>query len=147
MAYSRNRVELMGNLGRDPEIRSTNTGTKVATLSVATTERWKDKDGKPKERTEWHRVNVWVPGLISAIEKHYKKGARVEIVGSLRTQKWTDSASVDRYTTEIVVDGYRGECSLVDFASKAADEAHAAATPPATEAFPAGDVLVHEEAL
>jgi single-strand DNA-binding protein len=112
--FSRNEVQLIGNLGSDPEIRAMPSGKEVANLSVATSERWKDKaSGERKERTEWHRVSVFAPGLVKNIKDLYKKGQRVAVVGKLRTRSWEKDGQT-HYSTEIVVEGFRGTISLVD---------------------------------
>jgi single-strand DNA-binding protein len=104
-----NRVELIGNLGRDPEIRSTQQGKKVATLSIATSESWKDQQsGEWRERAEWHRVVIWNEGLAKIAEKHLEKGMKVRIEGKLRTRKWEDQSGQERYTTEIHVENFDG---------------------------------------
>ncbi|MCF8256362.1 MAG: single-stranded DNA-binding protein [Flavobacteriales bacterium] len=96
-----NKVILVGNLGADPEVKTLESGTKVATIRLATTERYKDRDGNPQERTEWHNVVLW-RGLAEITEKYLKKGRQVYIEGSLQTRKWTDQNGADRYTTEII---------------------------------------------
>jgi single-strand DNA-binding protein len=96
-----NKVILIGNLGADPEVRSLDNGAKVASFRMATTERYKDRDGNLKENTEWHNVEVW-RGLADVAEKYLRKGGQVYIEGRLRTRKWTDKTGADRYTTEIV---------------------------------------------
>src|SRR5215471_1679655 len=101
MAGSVNKVILVGNLGRDPEIRSTQDGLRIANLSVATSESWRDKaSGERKEKTEWHRVVVFNERLVEVIEKYLKKGAKVYLEGALQTRKWTDNSGQERYTTE-----------------------------------------------
>ncbi len=121
MAGSVNKVILIGNLGRDPEIRSTNDGTRVANLSVATSESWKDKaSGERKERTEWHRVVVFNERLVDIIEKYLKKGSKVYLEGSLQTRKWTDKDNQERYTTEVVLGKFRGELTMLDGARSGA---------------------------
>lgn len=97
-----NRVELIGRLGRDPEIRFTQDGKKVASVSLATTERWKDRNGQRHEDTEWHRLVAWGK-LAELFEKHTATGDYLRVIGALRTRKWTDQQNVERYTTEIVV--------------------------------------------
>ncbi len=115
MAGSVNKVILIGNLGRDPEIRSTQDGTRIANLSVATSESWRDKaSGERKERTEWHRVVVFNDRLVDVIEKYLKKGAKVYLEGALQTRKWTDNSGQERYTTEVVLQRYRGELTMLD---------------------------------
>jgi single-strand DNA-binding protein len=115
MAGSVNKVILIGNLGRDPEIRTTQDGTKVANLSVATSENWRDKSsGERREKTEWHRVVVFNDRLVDVIERYLKKGAKVYLEGALQTRKWTDQSGAEKYTTEIVLQKYRGELTMLD---------------------------------
>ena len=115
MAGSVNKVILVGNLGRDPEIRSTQDGTRVANLSVATSESWRDKaSGERKERTEWHRVVIFNDKLVEIVEKYLKKGAKVYLEGALQTRKWTDNSGQERYSTEVVLQRYRGELTTLD---------------------------------
>src|SRR5579883_2128323 len=115
MAGSVNKVILVGNLGRDPEIRSMQDGNRIANLSVATSESWRDRNtGERKERTEWHRVVVFNDRLVEVIEKYLKKGAKVYLEGALQTRKWTDNSGQERYTTEVVLQRYRGELTMLD---------------------------------
>src|ERR1700692_602751 len=115
MAGSVNKVILVGNLGRDPEIRSTQDGTKVANLSLATSESWRDKNtGERKERTEWHRVVIFNERLVDVVEKYVKKGSKLYIEGALQTRKWTDNAGTEKYTTEVVLQRFRGELTMLD---------------------------------
>jgi single-strand DNA-binding protein len=116
MAGSLNKVLIMGNLGRDPEVRNMQDGSKVAQLSIATTESWKDKaSGERKDRTEWHRVVVFNEKLAEIAERYLRKGSRVYVEGQLQTRKWTDPATnQERYTTEIVLSRFRGEMLLMD---------------------------------
>jgi single-strand DNA-binding protein len=110
-----NRVMLIGNVGQDPEIRSTQGGVSVATLSLATSERWTDKQsGEKKERTEWHRVVVWPEGLVGVVEKYVRKGSKIYVEGTLRTRKWTDNAGQDRYSTEVVLSGFDAKLWMLD---------------------------------
>lgn len=114
MAGSLNRVQLIGNCGADPEIRSMNNGSKVANLRIATSESWKDKNtGEKKEKTEWHSIVVWNDGLIGVIEKYVKKGSKVMVEGQLQTRKWQDQAGADRYSTEVVLQGFGGSLLLL----------------------------------
>ena len=108
MAGSVNKVILLGNLGRDPDIRSMQNGKKVCTLSLATSDSWKDKEtGEKKEKTEWHRVVIFNEGLVKVVQQYVKKGAQVYIEGQLTTRKWKDEKSgIDRYSTEIVLQGF-----------------------------------------
>lgn len=115
MAGSVNKVILIGNLGRDPEIRTTQTGSKIANLNLATSESWKDRQtGERRERTEWHRVVIFAPGLVDIVERFVKKGSKVYIEGSLQTRKWTDQSGAEKYTTEVVLQPFRGELTLLD---------------------------------
>ncbi len=115
MAGSVNKVILIGNLGRDPEIRSTQDGTRVANLSVATSESWKDREsGERRERTEWHRVVIFNEHLVEIVEKYLRKGSKVYLEGQLQTRKWQDQSGQDRYTTEVVMNRYRGELTMLD---------------------------------
>lgn len=115
MAGSLNRVMLIGNVGQDPEIRAFPNGGRVANFSLATSERWKDKQtGEQKERTEWHRVAVKSDGLVGVIERFVKKGSKLYVEGSLQTRKWTDQSGQERYSTEVVVSGFGGSIILLD---------------------------------
>jgi single-strand DNA-binding protein len=115
MAGSVNKVILIGNLGRDPEIRSTQDGTRVANLSVATSETWRDKaSGERRERTEWHRVVIFNERLVELAEKYLRKGSKVYLEGQLQTRKWTDQSGQERYTTEVVLQRFRGELTMLD---------------------------------
>jgi single-strand DNA-binding protein len=117
MAGSVNKVILVGNLGRDPEIRSTQDGMRIANLAVATSETWRDRvSGERKERTEWHRVVIFNERLTEVAEKYLRKGSKVYIEGALQTRKWTDNSGQERYTTEIVLQRFRGELTMLDSA-------------------------------
>lgn len=109
-----NKVILLGNVGRDPEIRTTGQGKRIANVSVATTESWKDRStGERKERTEWHRVVIYNDNLVEVVEKYIKKGTKIYVEGSLQTRKWTDQAGVEKYSTEVVIQAYKGEINIV----------------------------------
>lgn len=115
MAGSLNKVQLIGNLGADPEIRSFQNGGKVANLRIATSESWKDRTtGERKEKTEWHTVAVHGEGLVGIIERYVKKGSKVYVEGSLQTRKWQDQSGNDRYSTEIVLRPFGGTLLLID---------------------------------
>jgi len=115
MAGSVNKVILVGNLGRDPEIRSTNDGTRIANLNLATSESWRDRNsGERKERTEWHRVVIFNENLVGIAEKYLRKGSKVYVEGALQTRKWTDNAGVEKYSTEVVLTRFRGELTMLD---------------------------------
>ena len=114
MAGSVNKVILLGNLGGDPDIRTMQNGKKVCSFSMATSDSWKDKEtGEKKEKTEWHRVVVFNEGLIGVVESYVKKGTKLYIEGSLQTRKWTDESGNEKYTTEIVIQGYGGRIDIV----------------------------------
>lgn len=115
MAGSVNKVILVGNLGKDPEVRSFPNGGRVANFSIATSESWKDKaTGEKKERTEWHRISVTNDALVGVVERYLTKGAKVYIEGQLETRKWTDKDGAEKYTTEVVLRPYRGELTMLD---------------------------------
>ncbi|MEN3972610.1 single-stranded DNA-binding protein [Sphingomicrobium sp. XHP0235] len=109
-----NKVILVGNLGADPEARSLNNGGEVVNLRVATSESWKDKDGNRQERTEWHQVVIWNENLGRVAKNYLRKGSKVYLEGQIQTRKWQDQTGNDRYTTEIVLQRYRGELVLLD---------------------------------
>ena len=114
MAGSVNKVILVGNLGRDPEVRSSQDGTKIVNLSIATSERWKDRNsGEQRERTEWHRVVIFNENLARLAEQYLRKGSSVYLEGQLQTRKWTDQQGVEKYTTEVVLGRYRGELTFL----------------------------------
>jgi single-strand DNA-binding protein len=110
-----NKVTLIGNLGKDPEIRTTNSGDKIANLTVATSETWRDKaSGERKENTTWHRVVVFNENLVKVCESYLRKGSKVYLEGALQTRKWTDQSGVEKFSTEIVLARYRGELTMLD---------------------------------
>ncbi|GAB6852995.1 single-stranded DNA-binding protein [Asaia astilbis] len=114
MAHSVNKVILVGNLGKDPESRRTQSGSLIVNLTVATTEKWKDKQsGEPKERAEWHRVVIFNEHLAKIADQFLKKGSKVFLEGQLQTRKWTDQSGVDRYTTEVVMTAYKGDIVML----------------------------------
>jgi single-strand DNA-binding protein len=118
MAGSVNKVILIGNLGADPEIRRTQDGRPIANLRLATSESWKDKtSGERREKTEWHRVVIFNENLCRIAEQYLKKGSKVYIEGALQTRKWQDQSGQDRYSTEVVLQGFRGELTLLDRAA------------------------------
>lgn len=119
MSGSVNKVILIGNLGRDPEIRKTQNGTRVANLTVATSANWKDKaTGERKERIEWHKVVIFNDGLADVAEKYLQKGAKVYLEGALQTRKWVDNGGQERYTTEIVLQEFNGVLTMLDGARR-----------------------------
>ncbi|MBI1275041.1 single-stranded DNA-binding protein [bacterium] len=115
MAGSVNKVILVGNLGRDPEIRSTQDGKEIANLAIATSESWKDRNsGERKERTEWHRVVIFNDALVNIAKNYLRKGAKVYIEGALQTRKWTDQGGMERYSTEVVLQGFNATLTMLD---------------------------------
>src|SRR6201995_4116796 len=115
MAGSVNKVILVGNLGKDPEIRRTQDGRPIANLSIATSETWRDKGtGERKEKTEWHRVVIFSEPLCKIVEQYLKKGAKVYIEGALQTRKWTDQQGVEKYSTEVVLQGFNSTLTMLD---------------------------------
>lgn len=114
MAGSVNKVILVGNLGRDPEIRSMPNGDRIANFSLATSETWRDKSsGERKEKTEWHRVSVFNDNIVKVIENYVKKGSTVYVEGSLQTRKWTDKDGVEKYTTEVIIGRFNGQLTML----------------------------------
>jgi len=114
MAGSVNKVILVGNLGRDPEIRTLNSGERVANLSLATSETWRDKaSGERKEKTEWHRVVIFNDNIVKVCENYLKKGSTVYVEGQLQTRKWTDQQGVEKYSTEVVIQKFKGELTML----------------------------------
>ncbi|MBC2885125.1 single-stranded DNA-binding protein [Ochrobactrum sp. CM-21-5] len=123
MAGSVNKVILVGNLGADPEIRRLNSGDQIANLRIATSESWRDRQsGERKERTEWHSVVIFNENLAKVAEQYLKKGAKVYIEGALQTRKWQDQNGNDRYTTEIVLQKFRGELQMLDSRGEGGDQ-------------------------
>jgi single-strand DNA-binding protein len=141
MAGSVNKVILVGNLGKDPEVRSTQDGSKVVNLSVATSESWNDRNsGERKERTEWHRVVIFNDKLGEVAEKYLRKGAKVYLEGALQTRKWTDQSGNEKYSTEVVIGRFRGDLTMLDSRSEGGggEGGYRAATPrPARSPAPA----------
>lgn len=115
MAGSVNKVILVGNLGRDPEVRTMQDGNPVVNLSVATSENWRDKNtGERREKTEWHRVVIFNEKLAEVVQKYLRKGSKVYLEGQLQTRKWTDQSGQEKYSTEVVLQRYRGELTMLD---------------------------------
>ena len=109
-----NKVIVVGNLGRDPDVRTFGNGGKVCNLAVATSEKWKSKDGERQERTEWHRVAIFSEPLVRIAEQYLRKGSKVYLEGQLETRKWQDQSGADKYTTEIVLRPFKGELTMLD---------------------------------
>lgn len=121
MSGSVNKVILVGNVGKDPEIRRMTSGDPVVTLSLATSESWKDKSsGERKEKTEWHRVVIFNTNLAKVAESYIRKGSKIYVEGQLQTRKWTDKAGVEKFSTEVVLQNFRGELTLLDGKTAAA---------------------------
>src|ERR1700744_4432880 len=115
MAGSVNKVILVGNLGKEPEVRSTQDGSKIVNLTLATSDTWNDRaSGERKERTEWHRVVIFNDRVADVAERFLKKGAKIYVEGALQTRKWTDQQGQERYTTEVVIGRFRGELTMLD---------------------------------
>jgi single-strand DNA-binding protein len=115
VAGSVNKVILVGNLGRDPEIRSTQDGMRIANLSLATSESWRDKNtGERREKTEWHRVVIFNENLVKVAEQYLKKGSKIYVEGALQTRKYTDQSGIEKYSTEVVLQRFRGELTMLD---------------------------------
>lgn len=133
MAGSVNKVILIGNLGKDPEVRRTQDGKPICNLTIATSETWRDKSsGERKEKTEWHRVVIFNEGLCKVAEQYLKKGAKVYVEGALQTRKWTDQSGVEKYSTEVVLQGFGGTLTMLD--SKGVDHDSASELAPARQA-------------
>lgn len=115
MAGSLNKVMLIGNLGKDPEIRSTQDGREIANLTLATSESWKDKmTGERREKTEWHRIAIFNENVVRVCKNYLKKGSKIFVEGSLQTRKWTDQSGQDKYSTEVVIQGFNGNLTMLD---------------------------------
>ena len=115
MSGSVNKVILVGNLGRDPEIRTLNSGDRVANLRVATSETWRDRSsGERKEKTEWHQVVIFNENIVKVAENYLKKGAKIYVEGALQNRKWTDQSGVEKFSTEVVLQKFRGELTMLD---------------------------------
>jgi len=125
MAGSVNKVILVGNLGKDPEIRTTQDGKEIGSFNIATSESWKDKNsGDRKEKTEWHRVVVFNPGLMTVVKQYLKKGSKIYIEGSLQTRKWQDQSGQEKYTTEVVLNPFTSTLTMLDSKGGSAGESY-----------------------
>ncbi len=139
MAGSVNKVILVGNLGRDPESRQLQDGNPVVNLSLATSENWRDKTtGERREKTEWHRVVIFNERLADVAQKYLHKGSKIYIEGQLQTRKWTDQDGRDRYSTEVVLQRFRGELTMLDSRSSEGGGDYERSSEPAPAAAPAG---------
>ena len=138
MAGSINKVILIGNLGRDPEVRSTQDGTRVANFTLATNETWRDREsGERRERTEWHRIVIFNERLVDVAEKYLRKGSKIYLEGQIQTRKWTDQSGQERYTTAVVLQRFRGELTMLDTRGEPATAEAGAEAEGKTEAGPA----------
>ena len=125
MAGSVNKVILVGNLGRDPEIRTTQDGKEIANITLATSESWRDRNtGERREKTEWHRIVVFNDGLIGVIKNYLHKGSKIYVEGALQTRKWTDQSGVEKYSTEVVLQGFGSTLTMLDARNSAGTESH-----------------------
>jgi single-strand DNA-binding protein len=126
-----NKVILVGNVGQDPEIRTTQDGREIANFSLATSDSWKDKNtGEKRDKTEWHRIVIFSQGLVNIVKNYVKKGAKLYIEGSIQTRKWTDSQGVDKFTTEIVLQNFNSTLQILDSRDRhhSSDSAHASSS-------------------
>lgn len=124
-----NRVILVGNVGKDPEIRSTQNGKEIANLTLATSESWKDRNtGERQDRTEWHKVSIFNEGLVNVVKNYVKKGSKLYVEGQLQTRKWTDQAGVEKYSTEIVLQQFGGQIVLLGGKNESASESQSEPT-------------------
>ena len=140
MAGSVNRVMLIGNLGKDPEIRSFQNGGRVASFSIATSETWRDKStGEKRDRTEWHRISVLNDALVGIVEKWLRKGMKVYIEGQLETRKWTDKDGVEKFSTEVVLRPYRGDITMLESAKNGDSRHQQSQHEPSLHSAPASD--------
>jgi single-strand DNA-binding protein len=132
MAGSVNKVILVGNLGADPEVRTLPSGNKVVNLSVATSDNWRDKNtGERKEKTEWHRVVIFSEGLVRVAEQYLRKGSKVYLEGQLQTRKWQDQAGQDKYSTEVVLQGFNSNLTMLDGRGENSGDSAGFSSPPA----------------
>lgn len=151
MAGSINKAIIVGNLGKEPDIRATQDGREVATLSIATSESWKDKQtGERKEKTEWHRIVIFNENIVKVAKQYLRKGSKIYVEGQLTTRKWTDKDGVDRYVTEIVLQGYNCRMTLLDKASDgnrgdAHDDEYSGNAPASSQASKATDAELDDE--
>ena len=146
MAGSVNKVILVGNLGKDPEVRMTQEGAKIVTFSIATSEYWKDRETQErKDRTEWHRVVIFNEKLADVADKYLRKGSKIYLEGQLQTRKWTDQTGQEKYTTEVIIPRFRGEMTMLDSARSqgAGGETNGFDMSPSSgrESFPSTDVI------
>ena len=130
-----NRCEFIGNLGRDPEVKSFQNGGRVCSLNLAVTEKWKSRDGERKERTEWVSVQIFIDGLVGIAERYLRKGSRIYVAGKMQTRKWQDREGQNRYSTEIVLQGFDAQLVLLDGKRDRDDDPGAAHEPASSDPF------------
>ncbi len=147
MAGSVNKVILVGNLGRDPEVRTTQDGREIANLSLATSESWRDKStGERREKTEWHRVVIFNDNLVNVVKNFLRKGSKVYLEGALQTRKWTDQSGVEKYSTEIVLQGYNATLTMLDTKKDSeGSSSYSESTPSQKPAMKPTDHMVDDE--
>ena len=140
-----NKVILVGNVGQDPEIRTTGDGREIASLSIATSESWKDKSsGEKREKTEWHRLVIFSQGLVGVVKNYVKKGSKLYIEGSLQTRKWTDKDGIEKYTTEIVLQNFNSTLQILDSRNASGGNDSYASSSASTSARSRSDIEVEE---
>ena len=143
MAGSVNKVILVGNLGKDPEVRQTNNGGKIVNMTVATSESWKDQSGQKQEKTEWHRVVIFNDRIADVAERYLTKGAKVYVEGALQTRKWTDQSGIEKYSTEIVIGKFNGVLTMLS--GKGDSDAASRSDAPKSEPKAAAPIALDDE--
>lgn len=139
-----NKVILVGNVGQEPEVRSTQDGREIVSFSVATSDSWKDKNtGEKRDKTEWHRIVIFSQGLVGIVKNYVKKGSKLYLEGSLQTRKWTDNNGVEKYTTEVVLQNFNSTLQILDSRNSSGSDSYAAA-PQGSSQPPKNDVQVEE---
>lgn len=132
-----NKVIIIGNVGKDPEIRATNTGQEIASLVIATGESWTDKaTGERKEKTEWHNVSIFNEGLVKVVKNYVKKGSKLYVEGQLKTRKWQDNNGNDRYSTEVVLQGFNGNITMLDSKGNSSEKPNSSVVDDDSESCP-----------
>jgi single-strand DNA-binding protein len=140
-----NKVILVGNVGQDPEIRSTQDGREIANFSIATSDSWKDKNtGEKKEKTEWHRVVIFSPGLVNIVKSYIKKGSKLYVEGSLQTRKWTDNSGAEKLTTEIVLQNFNSVLQILDSRGQTSGDSYSSGSTSAARSSRNNDVQIEE---
>lgn len=140
-----NKVILVGNVGQDPEIRSTQDGREIANFSIATSDSWKDKNtGEKKEKTEWHRVVIFSPGLVNIVKNYIKKGSKLYVEGALQSRKWTDNNGVEKLTTEIVLQNFNSVLQILDSRGSASGDSYSSGSASSSKSSRSNDVQIEE---